>query len=206
MGISFFRLGKLSSVIPVPGSGVSSKDRGAVWCVWNQSIPAPIRRNSSCWSGRAPVFLLLLSQASYNWFGTDVLFHSPVILRSCGESSGDCGTVRRVRAQGDLELAPTGRDLMYIWFQVEVLNPLELELCARWQIWVYFHFSTHRLPVRPAPFIGDAFFFHCIFLLRCQRSSVSKYVGLFLCLHFNSIDQPVCLCTNTMKFLVTIAL
>jgi hypothetical protein len=33
MGISFFRLGKLSSVIPVPGSGVSSKDRGAVWCV-----------------------------------------------------------------------------------------------------------------------------------------------------------------------------
>jgi hypothetical protein len=39
---------------------------------------------------------------SVNWFGTDVVFHSPVILR---ESSGNCGTVSQVCAQGDPELA-----------------------------------------------------------------------------------------------------
>jgi hypothetical protein len=32
--------------------------------------------------------------------GTDVVFHSPVILRSSGESSGDCGTFPPVHAQG----------------------------------------------------------------------------------------------------------
>jgi hypothetical protein len=31
-------------------------------------------------------------------------------------------------------------------------------------------------------------------------------VGLFLGLQFYSIDLPVCLCTNTMWFLITIAL
>ena len=37
--------------------------------------------------------LLLLSQALHNWFGINAVFPSPVILRSRGESSGDCGTV-----------------------------------------------------------------------------------------------------------------
>ena len=39
------------------------------------------------------------------------------------------------------------------------------------------------------------------FLLVCWRSSVHKGVGLFLGLQFYSIDQPVCLCTNTIWFL-----
>ena len=46
-----------------------------------------------------------------------------------------------------------------VLFYVEVLDPLELELCARWQIWIYFHFPTCRLPVRPALVIEDVFFF-----------------------------------------------
>ena len=31
--------------------------------------------------------------------------------------------------------------IQFVWFYVEVLDPLGLDLCARWQIWVYFHFS-----------------------------------------------------------------
>ena len=52
-----------------------------------------------------------------------------------------------------------------IWFTEsgfmlrEVFDPLGIELCARWQIWVNFHFCTYRQPVRPAPFIEHAFFF-----------------------------------------------
>jgi hypothetical protein len=41
----------------------------------------------------------------------------------------------------------------------QVRGPLVLKLCERWRIWVYFHFSTYGLPVRPAPFIDEAFFF-----------------------------------------------
>jgi hypothetical protein len=95
----------------VPGSGVPSGDLSAVWCVQNQAIPAQIRSNRSCWSGSAPVSLLLLSQANHNWIGTDVVFCLPVILRSREESSVDCGAISRVLAQGDQELVQTGRDL-----------------------------------------------------------------------------------------------
>jgi hypothetical protein len=34
----------------------------------------------------------------------------------------------------------------------------------------------------------------------CHRLSDHRCVGLFLGLQFYSIDPPVCLCTNTMKF------
>ena len=63
----------------------------------------PTRRDLSPWSGRFSTFLLL-AQAQLDWIGSDVLFHSPVILRSRGESSGDHGTICRVRAQVDPEL------------------------------------------------------------------------------------------------------
>jgi hypothetical protein len=36
---------------------------------------------------------LLLAQAWGDWIGTDAVLHSPVILRSCEETSGDCRTV-----------------------------------------------------------------------------------------------------------------
>jgi hypothetical protein len=111
--------------VTAPGSGVFSGDHGAVWCVENQGIPAQITMNPSCWSGRAPVSLFLLSQVCHmpkvtwrwhqpkgtwapgqvgchDWFWMDVVFHSPVILRSRGESTGDRGTICRVRAQGSV--------------------------------------------------------------------------------------------------------
>ena len=49
----------------------------------------------------------------HDWNGTEVLFHSLVVLRSHGESSRDLGGVRRLCAQGDLVLAPTGRVSLY---------------------------------------------------------------------------------------------
>jgi hypothetical protein len=67
--------------------------------------------NLSLWLGRALVSLFLLSQARHNWIGADVVFHSPVILRSRGESSGDWGGVCWFRAQGDLVFVPTRMDL-----------------------------------------------------------------------------------------------
>jgi hypothetical protein len=33
----------------------------------------------------------MLSQVLCDWIGTEVVFHSPVFLRSCGESSRDLG-------------------------------------------------------------------------------------------------------------------
>ena len=41
----------------------------------------------------------------------EVVFHSPEVLRSHGEYSGDLGVVHRLCAQGALVLVPTGRDL-----------------------------------------------------------------------------------------------
>jgi hypothetical protein len=49
-------------------------------------------------------------------------------------------------------------------------------------------------------------FFHWMVWLLCQRSSDHRCLGLFLSLQFYSIDQPVCLCTNTMLIIITIAL
>ena len=51
----------------MPGCGVSSDNHGAVWCVCNQGVPVQIRGNPSCWSGKAPMSFLLLSQACHNW-------------------------------------------------------------------------------------------------------------------------------------------
>jgi len=51
-----------------------------------------------------------------------------------------------------------------------LFDPLELEFCAGWIIWFYLHSSTYRLPVRPAPFVEDAFFFSIVwFWLLCQN-------------------------------------
>ena len=54
---------------------------------------------------------LMLSQVPCYWNGTEVVFHSQVVLRSCGESSQDLGGISRLRTQSDPVLAPTGRDL-----------------------------------------------------------------------------------------------
>ena len=54
---------------------------------------------------------LMLSLVQHDWIGTEVVFHSPEVLRSHGESSGDLGGVRRLCAQGVSVLALTRRDL-----------------------------------------------------------------------------------------------
>jgi hypothetical protein len=43
----------------------------------------------------------MLSQVLSDWIGTEVVFHSPVVLRLRGESSRDLGCVLWLRAQGD---------------------------------------------------------------------------------------------------------
>jgi hypothetical protein len=52
---------------------------------------------------------LMLSQVPRDWIGTEVMFHSPVVLRKCGEYSRDLGGVLRLHAQGDPVLALTRR-------------------------------------------------------------------------------------------------
>jgi hypothetical protein len=57
----------------------------------------------------SPGFLLpqlMLSQVLHNWIGTEVVFHSPEVLRSRGERFVDLGGVSRLRAQGDPVLGP----------------------------------------------------------------------------------------------------
>ena len=109
----------------MPGSPVSFEDGGAVWSVQNQCKPVLIKRNRNLWSGRALVSLLLLSQACHNLIGTDVVFHSPVILRSHGESCVNCEGVCQFRTQGDtdLVLVPNGRDFCPWsgWFSASLL-------------------------------------------------------------------------------------
>jgi len=49
-----------------------------------------------------------------------------------------------------------------------------------------------RHPVRPAPFVEDAFFFiHCMVFASLWKIKCHSCVDLFLGLLFNSIDQPV---------------
>jgi hypothetical protein len=63
--------------------GESSGDCGIICWVYAQGgLELELtRRDLSPWSGRFPVSLLL-AHARYEWFGTNVVFHSPVILRS----------------------------------------------------------------------------------------------------------------------------
>ena len=56
----------------------------------------------TCDPGQAGFFASLkLSQVPRNWNGTEVVFHSPVILKSHGESSRDLGGICQLHAQGD---------------------------------------------------------------------------------------------------------
>jgi hypothetical protein len=58
-----------------------------------------------------PAFLML-SHVLCDWIGTEVVFHSPVVLRSSGVSSmGPWGCPPTQGAQRDLVLALTERDL-----------------------------------------------------------------------------------------------
>jgi hypothetical protein len=75
-------------------------------------------------------------------------------------------------------------------FMLRSLVHFGLELYTRWQIRVYFLFSTYSQPVRWATFIEDAFIFSIVCLAFLSKI---KCVVLFLGLQFYSIDQHVCL-------------
>ena len=82
----------------------------------------------------------MLAQARHDWIGTDVLFHSPVILR---ESSGDRGAIRQVRTQGDLVLV-----LIRVLGLISMsLIHLELNFYAEWNIWFKFYSSAYNYQV-----------------------------------------------------------
>ena len=86
--------------------------------------------------------------------------------------------------------------LVYLIF-VEVFDPLGLEILCRVIDKSLFAYSVWRHLVRPTPFVKYYFFFSVVwFWLLCQISSVHRYVGIFLCLWFNSTDKPVCFYTN----------
>ena len=59
-----------------------------------------------------------------------------------------------------------------IWFYIEVLDPCELELYAKWQIWNYFHFQHTTWQLDQHHLLKILSFFHVLFWLLCQRSSV----------------------------------
>jgi hypothetical protein len=101
------------SPVILRSSGESSRDHGGVCrlCAQGDPVMAQTRRYLCPWSGLFSASLML-SQVQCNWIGTDVLFYSPV-LRSHGESFGDCGGVHRFCIQGDLVLLLTRRAGLY---------------------------------------------------------------------------------------------
>jgi hypothetical protein len=82
---------------------------------------------------------LMLSQFQHNWFGIEVVFHSPVVLRSCGESSRGLGGVLQLQAQGDPMSASIGRDLKFSYYLGWFLAILGF--CFFCFFWFFFCFS-----------------------------------------------------------------
>ena len=65
-------------------------------------------------------------------------------------------------------------------------------LCRLINMTLFSFFYIQRAPLRPAPFVEDAFFYSMILLwLFCQKSSGCNFVRLFLFLWSYSIDQSV---------------
>jgi hypothetical protein len=100
------------SPVMLRSRGESSRECGGV-CLFSalgDPVLALIGRELCSWSGQFSPSLLL-SQIPRDWIGINVVLHSPVTLRSPGESSRDCGGVYQFHALGYMVLAPTGRDL-----------------------------------------------------------------------------------------------
>ena len=176
----------------MPGSGFSFEDHGAVWSVQNQGKPELIKRNPCIWLGRALVSLFLLSQDGNNWIGTDVVFYSPVILRSSRESSGDRGGICWLCSLGDLVLVPTRRDLCPWWGQFS---------------------ASLLLSQVPCDWIGTDVVFHSSLILRSHGESSGDSGGvrwlcalgdLVQCFHFKSTWRNMSLlctiCSNWPSF------
>ena len=69
----------------------------------------------------SPGFLLphlMLSQVPCDWIGTEVVFHSPEVLKTRGMCSGHLGGVCRLCAQGDQML---GRCYVILFLNLKLL-------------------------------------------------------------------------------------
>lgn len=55
--------------------------------IWKMAGLAPTGMDPSLWSSGVPLSLFLVSQDPLRFFGADVVFHSPVIPKSCGVES-----------------------------------------------------------------------------------------------------------------------
>ena len=90
----------------VLSQSLSSRDLGGVCQLCAQVTKSWHLLEGTCDPGqvRFPAFLML-SQVLLNWIGTEVVFHSWVVLRLHGESSRDLVGVRRLRTEGDTVLA-----------------------------------------------------------------------------------------------------
>ena len=85
--VSFEECGAVWSVV-LRSHGESSRDHGGVHqlCAQGDQVLVPTRRDLQPWSGRFSASLML-SQVPPDWIGTEVVFHSPVVLRSRRDSS-----------------------------------------------------------------------------------------------------------------------
>ena len=91
---------------------LSSRDLGGVCRLCTQVTKCWRRLEGICDPGQAGFSAsLMLSHVQRDWIGTEVVFHSPVVLRLCGESSRDLEGVCQLCSHGDPVLAPTRRDL-----------------------------------------------------------------------------------------------
>ena len=89
---------------------LSSRDLGGVSRLRAQSDQVLVPTRGTCDPGQAGFSAsLMLSQVPRDWIETEVVFHSPEVLRSCGESSSDLGDVCQLCAHGDTVLTPTRR-------------------------------------------------------------------------------------------------
>jgi hypothetical protein len=89
---------------------LSSREFGGVRRLCAQVTQCWRQPEGTCDPGQAGLpASLMLSQVPRGWIGTEIVFHSPVVLRSCGESSRGPWGCPPTPCPGDPVLAPTGR-------------------------------------------------------------------------------------------------
>jgi hypothetical protein len=87
-------------------------DLGGLSLLCAQGDPVLALMEGICDPGQAGFSAsLMLSQVQRDWFGTKVVFHLQVVLRSRGESSREPWGVSQLRAQSYPVLALTRRDM-----------------------------------------------------------------------------------------------
>jgi len=90
-----------------------------------------------------------------------------------------------------------------IWFEVEILDLLELKLCTGWQEWIDLHSSTCWPPVEQAPCVENAIFFPFDSFNSFVKDQVNLDVWVYFWV-FNFtplVYLPVCV--NTIQFFLS---